>query len=581
MSGDPGLYFAEDGAPRSQRFGDIYYSLQDGLNESRAVFLAGCGLPDAWLNRQDFRVLELGFGTGLNIVALLKLWADTRVPGAHLSIFSVEAYLMTAEEAGRALSAWPELAPYAEALLAQWPAARRGFARFDFPQWGASLTLALMDVRPALDQWQGRADAFFLDGFSPALNPDMWGEDVMLALAAHARPGARLGTFTVASAVRRGLQAAGFEVAKRPGFGRKRERLEAVLPGEAEAALPAKRIAIVGAGISGAALVWQARLMGLEIDLFSVGEGASANAAALVTPRFDAGHEADAALFADAFAYANAFYRRICPHAILAEGIDIAATSEREAERFARIRTQDVFADDDLILFAPGDSVAMPELPGLRLPGGLAIRPGAVIKSLLGDQSVIAEKVTGWRREVRLFSLITEAGTHEAYDAVILACGAGLLDFPAARKGLRPVRGQVELAPVSPPLQPASWGGYAVPVDGGCLFGATHDRDDLGTEVRMDDRQDNLDRLNRAMPQVAAAIDPSSLTSRASLRMSSRNHLPRSESLEPGLWRLSGLGGRGFCLAPLLAADLIADLAGLPSPLQRRAKKLLSSRDTV
>jgi tRNA 5-methylaminomethyl-2-thiouridine biosynthesis bifunctional protein len=579
VSHDPGLYFAEDGAPRSERFGDIYYSLQDGLSESRAVFLEGCGLPAAWRGRRGFTVLELGFGTGLNIAAVLKLWNETRASDAHLTLFSVEGFLMTRDEAARALSAWPELAPFAEALLAQWPKARRGFARFDFPQWGASLILALMDVREALAQWDGQADALFLDGFSPALNPDMWAEDVMQALADHAAPGARLATFTVAGAVRRGLQAAGFAVRKMPGFGRKRERLEAEFPGQAQDVRPPRRIAIIGAGIAGSCLSWQARAQGLEADVFSTGEGASGNPAALVTPRLDAGNPAVSALFADAFAYATDFYRRVCPDAIVSEGVDHAGVPPRDAARFAKILAQDVFAHDDLTPFSPDEAPDLPGLSGLRLHAALCMRPVLITQTLLAGQTVTAQTVTGWRRDGETLTLRTEAGDHSGYDAIVLACGAGLFDLGQG-EDMRAVRGQVEYARGSKPQRAASWGGYAAPLEDGFVFGATHDRDDRNAEARDDDRLRNIATLARAMPEQAAQINPAALTSRAAIRVASRDHLPRVHQIEAGVWRLTGLGGRGFCLAPLLAADLIASLRGASSPLPRVAKTLLSGRDT-
>ena len=261
---DPGLFFADDGAPRSARFGDISYSLQDGRAESRAVFLDGCHLPQDWLGRDRFTVLELGFRS-LNVAALMQLWAANRPSGAHLHVFSIEGFLMEAAAAGQALSAWPELTAYTTAVLEQWPLPRNGFHHMDFPQWGISVTLALMDVRVALAAWRGRADAVFLDGFSPALNADMWSEDILAQVGHHCRPGARLGTFTVAGAVRRGLQSVGFTVEKCPGFGRKRERLEAefTVGHDRSRPAPVHRIAVVGAGIGGCALVHQARLFGL------------------------------------------------------------------------------------------------------------------------------------------------------------------------------------------------------------------------------------------------------------------------------------------------------------------------------
>mgnify|MGYP000976658172 FL=1 len=142
----PQLVWADDGSPRSGRFGDVYFSKDDGLAETRAVFLDGCGLPDAWVGRADFTVAELGFGTGLNIVALLDLWRRTRPENGRLHIFSIEGFPLTRDEAARALSAWPELAETANAVLAVWPAGTPGFHRLDLPQWNAAIDLAVGDA---------------------------------------------------------------------------------------------------------------------------------------------------------------------------------------------------------------------------------------------------------------------------------------------------------------------------------------------------------------------------------------------------------------------------------------------------
>ena len=231
----PRLTWTDEGEPRSGRFCDVYFSRDDGLAETRAVFLDGCGLPSAWAGRAAFTVAELGFGTGLNIAALLDLWRRSGPVGGRLHIFSVEGFPLTAEEAARALANWPELSDAAQALIAAWPAATPGFHRIDLPDFNAVLDLAIGDAAWALAQWSGAADAWFLDGFSPALNPGMWSPEVMGLIAARSAPGARLATFTVAGAVRRGLAEQGFVVDKRPGHGRKRERLEARLPTLVEA----------------------------------------------------------------------------------------------------------------------------------------------------------------------------------------------------------------------------------------------------------------------------------------------------------------------------------------------------------
>ncbi|HEY5677891.1 MAG TPA: tRNA (5-methylaminomethyl-2-thiouridine)(34)-methyltransferase MnmD, partial [Myxococcales bacterium] len=218
------LAWSADGLPRSRLYGDVYFSSEDGLAEARAVFLDGCGLPQAWAGRRRFVVGELGFGTGLNILALLDLWRRTRPAGGRLHVFTIEAHPIAAAEAARALARWPELGDLAALLTARWPARARAIHRVELPELGAVLDVAAMDVRAALEGWGGRADAWFLDGFSPAVNPAMWGDEVLALVAARSAPGAKAATFTVAGQVRRGLAAAGFAVEKRPGFGRKRER---------------------------------------------------------------------------------------------------------------------------------------------------------------------------------------------------------------------------------------------------------------------------------------------------------------------------------------------------------------------
>ena len=136
----------DDGTPRSGRFGDIYFSPEDGLAETRAVFLEGCGLPGAFAGRDHFCVAELGFGTGLNMAALLMLWREHAEPGARLSLFSVEGFPLSRDDAARALSAWPELDPAVRALLAVWPRATPGLHRLDLPAFNATLDLAVGPV---------------------------------------------------------------------------------------------------------------------------------------------------------------------------------------------------------------------------------------------------------------------------------------------------------------------------------------------------------------------------------------------------------------------------------------------------
>jgi len=229
---DTSLPFAEidwgdDNVPRSRFFGDVYFSITDGLAETRAVFHAGCNLPAAWQGQDRFTIAELGFGTGLNFLATWQ--AFDAAPGScqRLDYISTEGFPLRLEDATRALSYWPELEPYARQLLAQWPDNKRGVHRLVFGN--VTLTIYADDIQTTLPQLDVVADAWFLDGFAPSKNPDMW-NDIYPHLARCSRSGTRLATYSVATHVRRGLEAAGFTVEKVPGFGRKKERLEVIKP---------------------------------------------------------------------------------------------------------------------------------------------------------------------------------------------------------------------------------------------------------------------------------------------------------------------------------------------------------------
>ncbi len=204
------LDWRDDAIPVSTRFDDPYFSLANGLNETRHVFLAGNDLPARLV--PGFHVAELGFGTGLNLLALALIAGDTA-----LRFTSFEAFPMSAPEMERALTAFPEARAIADPLIEAWT---RGARRFTL----GSIAVEVIegDVRETLPVWTGRADAWFLDGFSPAKNPEMWGEELMAEVGRHTAPGGTFATYTAAGFVRRGLATAGFEVTRAPGYAGKR-----------------------------------------------------------------------------------------------------------------------------------------------------------------------------------------------------------------------------------------------------------------------------------------------------------------------------------------------------------------------
>jgi tRNA 5-methylaminomethyl-2-thiouridine biosynthesis bifunctional protein len=589
------LEWTEDGAPRSAQFGDVYFSREDGLAETRTVFLDGCGLPEAWAGRSRFVVGELGLGTGLNVLALIELWRRTGPQGGRLNVFSVEGFPMTAAEAARALEAWPELADLTAPFLAAWPDVwTPGFHRIDLPQWGVTLDVAVGDAAGALAQWSGRADAWFLDGFSPALNPGMWSDAVLDGIAARSAPGARVATFTVAGAVRRGLSGRGFLVEKKPGFGRKRERLEARLPDrDVPPDLPPRTVAVIGAGIAGAATARALADLGLTpvvIEAEAPAAGASGFPAGLVTPRLDAGDAGLAALFAQALTHARDLYAGL-PGAILAEGVLQLEQAPRDAARFDRIADQPIWAPGRMRRLDAAAASALLGEPaptgGLMMADAFTVAPPVAVAALLRGIEVRQARVgrlhptpEGWRLMDPDGATILEAG------AVVLAAGWGLAAL-APDLPLRPVRGQADWTrgapapPVTPPVAPpvaAAWGGYLAPTSDGFLFGATHDRDQTTTEVRPDDSARNHATLAARLPGLAAQAGASVGEARAAIRATTPDRLPVCGAMtaHPGLYVVGGLGSRGHALSPLLGRHLAALIAGAPSPLTTAAAHRLS-----
>ncbi|GGE49635.1 tRNA (5-methylaminomethyl-2-thiouridine)(34)-methyltransferase MnmD [Actibacterium pelagium] len=216
------LDWKDDAIPVSTQFDDPYFSLENGLEETRHVFLSGNDLPARFA--PGFHVAELGFGTGLNMLAALIAWRDAGIDGP-LRFTSFEAFPMSAPEIDRALQAFPEARAVADPFLDQWAT---GQTRISCD--GLEAEIILGDARETLPAWVGKADAWFLDGFSPAKNPELWDADLMTQVARHTTAGGTAATYTAAGFVRRGLEDAGFTVTRTPGFGRKRHMTQASLP---------------------------------------------------------------------------------------------------------------------------------------------------------------------------------------------------------------------------------------------------------------------------------------------------------------------------------------------------------------
>lgn len=208
--------------PKSILYDDIYYSTEDGLAESKAVFLDGIGAPDVWKNGNDFTICELGFGTGLNFLNCVNLWLNTSDKTQTLNYIATEKHPLSEQDIRRAIK-YPTLQPILDDFIVGYPE-----KCFDLFNERVRLNLLIGDSLEQISGLKIYADAWFLDGFAPRKNPDMWSNALFREIGCHSRVGAKLATFTSAGFVRRGLTDVGFQMEKRPGFGKKREMLNGV-----------------------------------------------------------------------------------------------------------------------------------------------------------------------------------------------------------------------------------------------------------------------------------------------------------------------------------------------------------------
>ncbi|MFC2951909.1 bifunctional tRNA (5-methylaminomethyl-2-thiouridine)(34)-methyltransferase MnmD/FAD-dependent 5-carboxymethylaminomethyl-2-thiouridine(34) oxidoreductase MnmC [Marinicaulis aureus] len=583
--------------PRSTQFDDVYFS-GDGLAETQHVFLAGNNLP-ARFNTRRFHIGELGFGTGLNFLAVWDAWNRAEKPGgARLNFLSFEAYPLSAAQMARAHEAWPALASLAARLRAALPPPQQGFHVLDFGD--ISLTLYYGDAFEGLLCVEGGVDAWFLDGFTPAKNPGLWSPDIFNEMARLSAPGATFATFTVSGGVRRALEAAGFQWEKRAGFGRKRQMLagrietpphtthrEPWLPA-ATPLHPGARIAVIGAGIAGASLAHAMRRSGFHPSVYEASapaSGASGNPAGLIMPRLDVGDTPAGSFHANAYLHVLQLLSVLGGDVFRPCGVLHHAASDRDRERQIKLLAQGALPEGFM----------EERREGLFFPQAGVVDPPAFVKALLSDTELVSGRVERLQQATSGWRVFTGKSETE-FDAVIIANGLDALRFAEARTlPLAGSAGQIDWFPDAPaPDHAHAFGPYAAPCPrGGAIIGATYAPISIGAEARFTNEatQSNIAAVARALPEVAATLDANQSHPRASVRCTTPDRLPLcgplpdwgfyggaydglrtgkkrdypSGETRPGLFVLTGLGSRGLVTAPYAAALLAAELAGAPS----------------
>ncbi len=630
------LDWDDQGRPYSRVFDDVYFSDQSGLDETRYVFIEQNRLAERFAALPGGGRLvigETGFGTGLNFLCAWQVFEQHAAAGARLHFVSVEKYPLSPDDLQRALALWPELKVFADQLLEQYVAIHQGFQRLTLDHGRVTLTLLIGDALEQLPQLDARIDAWFLDGFAPAKNPDMWTAELFAELARLAAPGASISTFTSTGWVRRLLNAAGFKMKRTPGIGHKWEILRGEFlgwPQETPApaldkpwfARPApltgeRQALVIGAGLAGCASAASLAARGWQVTVLErhddIAREASGNPQGVLYLKLSAHGTALSQMIVSGFGYT----RRLLEHLQRGRdwddcGVLQLAFNAKEAER--QVQLAAAFPADLLHLLDQPEAQAVAGIGlaqgGLFYPEGGWVHPPALclwqaahpqIQLLTHHDALELRKVEGrwqaWDGERLLASA----------PVVVLAGAAEIQRFPeSAGLPLKRIRGQITRLAQTPQSQALSTvvcaEGYVAPARlGEHTLGASFDfkSDDLTPTTA--EHLGNLAMLEEISHDLVERLeiehlDPEHLQGRAAFRCTSPDYLPIVGPLADtqafaeayaalgkdarqvpdvecpwldGLYVNSGHGSRGLITAPLSGELLAAWLDNEPLPLPR------------
>ena len=606
--------FSDAAAPRAPDYDDVYHARGGAFAQARHVFLAGNGLPQRWGGRDHFVILETGFGLGNNFLATWAAWRDDPRRCGHLWFLSVERHPLTAADLRRA-HAHSEEPSLARALVDAWPVPTPDLHRRDFARGRVHLLLALGDIAIWLPQWLAEVDAFYLDGFAPAKNPEMWQPRVLQRLARLAAPAATAATWSSARVVRDALAAADFEPQPAPGFDAKRDMLRAQhQPHHCAPHAPGRRfgggsaeVAIVGAGLAGAAVARALAGLGVPCRVFDVrpgvAQGGSGQPAGLLHGVLHADDSPHTRWFRAAALHAHATIAPLIAQARAVGRLDGALRLEQSldvAAMNALVHRQGLPAGYVQPLSAVEASAhagcALAQ-PAWFYPGGGWVEPASLVRTWLDDPSI--EVVLGASVEridagahCRWRLLDPRGATLALSDRVVLANADGVdALIPDAQWPLLRSRGQVTLLPAASGWQPAlpiAGDGYAIALpDGRLLCGATNDLDDPESQPRSADHERNLAALQRLSGRPWLP-DETGLDGRVAWRLHARDRLPllggvplparqrdgaprqeqaRFIARRAGLQVVTALGSRGLSQAALAGEVVAAIITGTPLPI--------------
>ena len=612
------LSFTPDGTPYSETYGDVYHASAGGLGQARHVFLAGNGLPQRWQGHERFVILETGFGLGLNFLATWHAWREDAQRGERLHFVSIEKHPFLADDLAvlhAALHAKsPELATLANELRREWPPLVPGLHRLFLEDGRVVLDLVFGDATDWLPQLVAEVDAFYLDGFSPAKNPELWTATLLKALSELAAPDATLATWSVASAVREALSGNGWQLDKAPGYAGKREMLRGTRATSDASATTANAKAcrasgagndshaiVLGAGLAGTTAANRLAARGWRITLVDAGEGpgsgASGNRAGVLRP-LPSRDDNPLAQITRAGYLATRRHLQALESAGLAEAVGglwgktgvlhLARDDTNEAAQRNIVETQRPPADylSYLDRNAAREHCGWPVAAGgWWFPNGAWVAPAQYCRAnLLQHPDAIttrfATQVAAIAHAEGLWRILDEHGACLAEAPhLVIANAADARRLLGDWLPVFPARGQVTHLPAAADSAPRCVVcrlGYVTPaIDGQRYAGATFLMKDPDPSVRDADHAENLQKLEFMLPGFTAGLTPGGLPGRTGFRPASPDRLPivgavprfGDTAAPPGLWLVNGFGARGIVWSAL-AGELLADsIEGSPQIL--------------
>lgn len=575
------IQWQEDGTPRSGQFDDVYFSTADGLEETRHVFIQGNQLADRWRTLtagSHFIIIETGFGTGLNFLAAWQLWRQVAPSGSFLHYVSIEKYPLAHSQVKRTADNWPELADLNHRLAECYPPLLPGLHTCQLDD-GVNLTLCFGDVdemlealgdcnMPEIRRTSGfRADAWFLDGFAPAKNPDMWRSEVLAAIGELSQPGCTFATFTAAGDVKRGLAAAGFEINKVKGFGRKRDMLcgDYQAPPPCPSAprkspapwhvishksRPEKHALVVGAGLAGSHSAYALARSGWQVDVVEsepqAAQHASGNPSGILYTRLSPKPSELPDFFLHAYSFASRFYQSAFEQNMLSKGMDgelngmiQLAYSEKEtvflrqlSARFDNSGRFSRWLEADEVNSMSGLAV---DLPGLLLQESGWLCPPRVCEALLkhpGIKTHYDTAVDELQYKDGRWHLVSSGRDTLSAETCIIATGIQTKDVKAVgHLPLKGVPGQItSLSPGVNPHLPLCHEGYMSPgLDGTLHCGATFRLQNANLALTKHDQQENLDRIQKNLPTLYNSLalgNEQALAGRVATRCTTPDYMP-------------------------------------------------------